>query len=169
MLRKKREKEEKIRLEKIQAQSEIDLYNAKIDFFTNIAHEIRTPLSLIKAPLESIKKKNRNKQMGEFVDVMERNTNRLMALINQLLDFRKAEKNSYTVNYRPLNITELLTNITDNFSYSASSANIDLKFISAEQPVIVNADAECITKIVTNLLSNAIKYARDKVEMRLLS
>lgn len=167
MLRKKREKEEKIRLEKIQAQSEIDLYNAKIDFFTNIAHEIRTPLSLIKAPLESIKKKNRDKQMGEFVDVMERNTNRLMALINQLLDFRKAEKNSYTVNYRPLNITELLTNITDNFSYSASSANIDLKFISAEQPVIVNADAECITKIVTNLLSNAIKYARDKVEIRL--
>lgn len=169
MLRKKREKEEQIRLEKVQAQSEIDLYNAKIDFFTNIAHEIRTPLSLIKAPLDTIKSKNKDKQFSTFLDVMERNTNRLMALVGQLLDFRKAEKNSYTVNYRELNITELLSNIADNFSYSFSSKNIQLKFVTTEKSLLLNADAECITKIITNLLSNAIKHARSNVELRLFA
>ena len=166
-LQRKRAIQEQIKLEKLQAQSEIELYNAKIDFFTNIAHEIRTPISLIKAPLDALKRKNKDKSLSDYVVVMERNTNRLMSLINQLLDFRKAEKNSYTVNYRQLNLSELLRNLTDSFSYSASARNIDLQLISSDDNAVVNADAECITKIVTNLLANAIKHTNNKVELRL--
>lgn len=166
-LKQKREKEELVRLEKVQAKSEIELYNAKIDFFTHIAHEIRTPISLIKAPLDALNRKNKDKGLNDYIVVMERNTNRLMSLINQLLDFRKAEKHSHTVNYRQLNIIELLRNLTDSFSYSATARNIDLQLITSEDELIVNADAECITKIVTNLLANAIKHANNKVELRL--
>ena len=167
-LKRKRENQEQIKLEKLQAQSEIELYNAKIDFFTNIAHEIRTPISLIKAPLDALKRKNKDKTLSDYVVVMERNTNRLMSLINQLLDFRKAEKNSYTVNYRQLNLIELLRNLSDSFSYSASARNIDLQLITNTDEAVVNADAECITKVVTNLLANAIKHTNNKVELRLI-
>lgn len=168
-LKQKRESEELIRLEKIQANNEIELYNAKIDFFTNIAHEIRTPISLIKAPLDALTKINKDKKLNDYILVMERNTNRLMSLINQLLDFRKAEKNSYSVNYRQIDLVELLHNLIGSFSYSASARSIELKLITNDNQFIVNADAECITKIVTNLLANAIKHANNKVELRLIT
>lgn len=78
-------------LEILEAEKEKEIYHAKIDFFTNIAHEIRTPLTLIKGPLENILHKeniDRN-TIRENLDVMERNTLRLLDLTNQLLDFRK--------------------------------------------------------------------------------
>lgn len=166
--RTKREKEEQIRLERMQAQSEIDLYNAKIDFFTNIAHEIRTPLSLIKAPLDSLRKKNKDADSEEYISVMERNTNRLMALINQLLDFRKAEKNSYVVNFKQANINEFLQAIYDSFKHFTDSRSLNFELKTPAEALIVQADIECLTKIASNLLSNAIKHAKTKVVLSLV-
>ena len=165
--RTRREREEQIRLERMQAESKLELYNAKIDFFTNIAHEIRTPLSLIKAPLDSIRKKNKDKEINEYALVMERNTNRLMALINQLLDFRKAEKNSYSVTFKQTNINGLLTNLYDSFRYAAENRDLVFELELPEEAVMVNADVECITKVVTNLLSNAFKHATERVTLSL--
>lgn len=162
-------KEQKIKLDKIHSEKEIELYNAKIDFFTNIAHEIRTPLSLIKAPLEYILKKYRDKEIGEYLSVMERNTNRLMTLVNQLLDFRKAEKNSYSVSFKQTNINELLQSIFDSFKYLTESRDLMYELNMSDKPFIVKADAECIIKIITNLLSNAIKHARSKVIITLIT
>ena len=163
----KQKREEQINLDRIHAEKEIELYNAKIDFFTNIAHEIRTPLSLIKAPLEYIIKKYKDIEMQEYLSVMDRNTNRLMALVNQLLDFRKAEKNSYTVNFRQTNINELLQSLYESFKYSTESKSLAFELKMPEKEIIVKADIECITKIVSNLLSNAIKHAKNKVTISL--
>ncbi len=162
-------KEQQIKLDKIHADKEIELYNAKIDFFTNIAHEIRTPLSLIKAPLDYILKKYNNIDMQEYLSVMDRNTNRLLSLVNQLLDFRKAEKNSYSVNFKQTNINELLHAIYDSFKYFADSRTLEFKIEVTKNEVIVQADAECLNKIISNLLSNAIKHAKTKVVLSLIS
>lgn len=167
-LKRKQLREEKIKLDRMHAENEIELYNAKIDFFTNIAHEIRTPLSLIKAPLDYIVKKQKDKEFEEHLSVMERNTSRLMTLVNQLLDFRKAEKDSYTVSLRDTNINALLQNLFDSFKYSADSRNLAFELIMPDAPQLVKADVECLTKIISNLLSNAIKHANGRVTLSLI-
>ncbi|MDD4991665.1 MAG: two-component regulator propeller domain-containing protein [Paludibacter sp.] len=164
----KQQREKQLNLDRVHAEKEIELYNAKIDFFTNIAHEIRTPLSLIKAPLDYILKKYTDKELNEYLSVMDRNTNRLMSLVNQLLDFRKAEKNSYTVNFKQTNINELLQSIYESFKYSTDSKVLTFELNLPEMPLIVKADVECITKIMSNLLSNAIKHAKDKITLSLV-
>lgn len=164
----KQQREKQLNLDRVHAEKEIELYNAKIDFFTNIAHEIRTPLSLIKAPLDYILKKYTDKELNEYLSVMDRNTNRLMSLVNQLLDFRKAEKNSYTVNFKQTNINELLQGIYESFKYSTDSKVLTFELNLPEMPLIVKADVECITKIMSNLLSNAIKHSKDKITLSLV-
>ena len=83
----------KRQLEVLESEKEKEIYHAKIDFFTNIAHEIRTPLTLIKGPLENILKKEEinTHSLKDNLSIMERNTMRLLDLTNQLLDFRKTE------------------------------------------------------------------------------
>lgn len=167
-IKKKQQREKQINLDRVHAEKEIELYNAKIDFFTNIAHEIRTPLSLIKAPLDYLIKKQKDKDLHEYLQVMERNTNRLMSLVSQLLDFRKAEKDSYTVSFKRTNMNELLQNIYESFKYSAENRSLTLEIVLPTKPFIAKADAECITKIVSNLLSNAIKHAKDRITLSLI-
>lgn len=168
-IRTKHLREQKTSLDRVNAEKEIELYNAKIDFFTNIAHEIRTPLSLIKSPLEYILKTHKEPEIQEFLSVMHRNTNRLTGLVNQLLDFRKAEKNKYTVNYKCTDITNLILEIYDSFKYAAESHELDFELNLPEKAFSTNADSECITKIISNLLSNAIKHAQNKVILSLLT
>jgi len=126
-------------------------------------------VSLIKAPLDYIVKKHKDTEITEYLTVMERNTNRLMALINQLMDFRKAEKASYTVSFKQTNINELLQGLYESFSYTADSRGLTFDLHLPEKQLIANADYECITKIVTNLLSNAIKHAKTKVNLLLIT
>lgn len=167
-IKKKQQREEQINLDKVHAEKEIELYNAKIDFFTNIAHEIRTPLSLIKAPLDYIIKKQKDSEFDDYLQVMDRNTNRLMALVSQLLDFRKAEKDKYSVSFKRTNMNELLLSLYQSFKYSADSRSLELELKLPEKPFIAKADAECVTKIISNLLSNAIKHAKNKVTLSLI-
>lgn len=162
-IKKKHVDEQKNHLEKVKSEKEIELYNAKIDFFTNIAHEIRTPLSLIKAPLDTIRKKFSNNDLNEYLEVIHNNTDRLLSLVNQLLDFRKAEKNSYRIISKPININELVLNICESFKYTCSENNINLNVQIPNENLIFATDPESLTKILTNLLSNAFKHARSEI------
>lgn len=166
-LKKKHLNEQMQHLEKVKSEKEIELYNAKIDFFTNIAHEIRTPLSLIKAPLDTIRKKFSSPEADEYLEVIHNNTNRLLALVNQLLDFRKAEKNSYKVVLKPTNINELVLNIADSFKYVCSDNNINLKVLIPNENLVLSTDPESLTKILTNLISNALKHARKEIVLKI--
>ena len=81
------------------------MYEAKIDFFTNVAHEIKTPLTLIKGPLEKVLKKAGDiPEIKDSLQIMEKNTNRLIDLTNQLLDFRQTEIKGFSLNFTKENI-----------------------------------------------------------------
>ena len=96
-------------MEKFEQEKEREIYYAKIDFFTNVAHEIRTPLTLINGPLENILlKKTVDPEIREDLNIMKQNTERLLSLTNQLLDFRKAEAGVMPIHVAQVNVEGLL-------------------------------------------------------------
>lgn len=143
-------------------------FGAKIQFMTMIAHEIRTPLSLIIAPLEKIMSQTEAlpEKIREDVRVMDRNSKRLLQLINQLLDFRNMNPDGgMTLDISECNICALLTSICDRFMSTIEQRGLDFEFECPESGFIAMVDADAMTKVVSNLLSNAIKYTADKVSM----
>lgn len=137
-----------------------EIYTAKIDFFTNIAHEVRTPLTLIKAPLDYIlQNKIDEKELNENLRVMERNTGRLLNLINQLLDFRKIESKVFSLNFESTNISDLIMDAYIRFESAAKQKKINISITFPEEPVWASVDSEALTKVCSNLFNNAIKYA----------
>ena len=160
-------------LKEIENKKEKELFESKINFFTNIAHEIRTPLTLIKVPFDKIKDEiDPNEKNYKYFHTIENNINRLLELINQLLDFRKAEKDRYQLNFTQVNIIETLNKICDRFRNVAEnnrlSMNIDTPNRNANPiPALFYLDKEAFTKITSNLLSNAIKYAQSTIDINI--
>ena len=152
----------------VQDKKEKEIYEAKIDFFTNIAHEIRTPLTLIKGPVDNLLEQiEKLPEIKEDVVTMERNTNRLINLINQILDFRKVETKAFSIDFNKVNITNLLKDYYLNFAPLAKKRILDYTINCPANDIIILADEEALTKIFSNLFDNAIKYAHKKVEVRL--
>lgn len=168
IIRKKYIKKRQTLVEKIERKKEHDLYNAKIEFFTHITHEIRTPLTLIKVPLENIlaTPKNIPVQMHENLQIIDMNTNRLLNLVNQLLDFQKAETLGVKLQLAECRIDIILENLYKQFLPLAESQNIEY-IIERQEDITTYADNEAITKIISNLFSNAIKYAETYLHIRL--
>lgn len=154
----------------MQLSKEKELLEAKVDFFTNVAHEIRTPLTLIKLPLTRIIKKMANVgELANSVKIMERNTNRLIDLTNQLLDFRQTEINKFHLAVERANISSLLEEASTGFSTLAEQKNIMYSLYLPKTTLFANVDVDAFNKIIYNLLSNAVKYAASKVEISLLT
>ncbi|MCH5720591.1 ATP-binding protein [Niabella hibiscisoli] len=144
---------------------EKEMYESKIDFFTKIAHEIRTPLTLIKAPLEKLMRGLTSApQKEKYLAVMNKNTDRLLDLTNQLLDFRRLEAGAFTLSLEERNINDLATNIWNNFLPLAESKGIKINF-EAQRSYSCKVDEEATTKIISNLLDNAIKYCNSVVQV----
>ena len=94
------EQQQREKIESVKRENERNLYEQRISFFTNITHEIRTPLSLIIGPLEQVMKSHRiSEEDGEYLAVIKQNYHRLHSLVNQLLDFRKIDSNKYKLRY----------------------------------------------------------------------
>ena len=139
---------------------EKELYEAKMQFFTNVAHEIKTPLTLIKGPLENvIKKAGEMPEIKNSLRIMEKNTERLVDLTNQLLDFRQTEINGFSLNFTKENIIEIAEDIFTSFKPLADKKGIELRITLPQQELLAFIDVDAFNKILTNLLSNAIKYA----------
>lgn len=147
-------------IEKFEQEKEREIYRAKFDFFTNVAHEIRTPLTLIKGPLENIlKNKKVDTETREDLNIMQQNTERLLYLTNQLLDFRKAESQGYRLNFSECNITQVLHETYLRFTSIARQKNLNFTLNTPEQDFYAHVNREAFTKILSNLLNNAVKYA----------
>lgn len=143
---------------------EKELYKSKIDFFTNISHEIRTPLTLIINPLEKILKSNDyDKALMNNLSIMDKNASRLLDLINQLLDFRKAELEGASLTFVEANINELIRNIHTRFSPIINDKGFKFKMNLESEDLYAFVDVEALKKILSNLFSNAIKYAENKI------
>lgn len=159
---------QKRRMEALQLKKEKELYQAKVDFLTNVAHEINTPLTLIKGPLEEIMDHPGALQENRHhLAIMERNTNRLVQLTNQLLDFRQTESSGFRLDFVPLDLRKILQDTYDNFRLPAQQRKLQFNVQLPEEEVIAFADEESVNKIFSNLFSNAIKYAQSTLEARL--
>lgn len=163
---KRTEKRQKERIKRLNDEKEKELYNSKIEFFTNIAHEIRTPLSLIIGPLEYLMKTaSINNVYGEYLSIIEQNYKRLYALVTQLLDFRKVDTGSYKLSYDSYGIKELIGKVTCIFELSARQKKVTINTSAIPEDLNIVVDEEAFTKIISNLLSNALKYAKSMVSI----
>ncbi len=155
-------------LQAIARRKEKELYDTKIDFFTNITHEIRTPLSLIKAPLEEIMKHTEPADdRWENLSIMERNTNRLLKLVNELLDFRKAEAKGVSVHFVQTDLVFVIRDTVGRFISAAKLHEIQIDTTLPAGAVYVDLDSEIFNKVVSNLLHNALKHAKRRVHVSL--
>ncbi len=149
-------------------QKEKEMHEAKISFFTIIAHEIRTPVSLIIGPLEKILNKAANllpEDMLSDLNVIDRNSQRLLSLVNQLLDFRKVEREGMHLKLERANIYELLRAVTDRFIPYIEQRGAKFTMNCLQEDIQAVVDKEAITKLVSNLLTNASKYTKDSVSL----
>lgn len=163
---KRTEKRQKARMKRLNDEKEKELYNAKIDFFTNIAHEIRTPLSLIIGPLEYLMKTTSiNNVYGEYLSIIEQNYKRLYALVTQLLDFRKVDSGAYKLSYDSYRVKDTIAKVTCIFELSTRQKKISIDTSSISEKMTMVTDEEAFTKIISNLLSNALKYAKSRISV----
>lgn len=161
---KRSNKKQREKIEKINIEKEKELYNSKIEFFTNIAHEIRTPLSLIVGPLEFLmKSKSISDKYGDYLSIIEQNYNRLYSLVNELLDFRKVDSGIYKLNYTLCNLKKLIEKITVRFEWTAKEKGISIDSSNIPDDLMLVVDGEALTKIISNLLTNGMKHAKKQI------
>jgi len=157
------------KIEHLEITKEKELYEAKMNFFTNIAHEIKTPLTLIKGPLEKVvRKAGAIPEIKDSLRIMEKNTTRLVELTNQLLDFRQTEIKEYSLSFTQANINDLTEESFTSFKPLAEQKNLQFNLILPSQQVQANIDTDAFSKIIYNLLGNAVKYAESRVLIELL-
>ena len=165
----KLEEKHRINREIFETKKEKELYDAKIQFFTFITHEIRTPLTLIKAPLEKILRSgDGTPATQENLRIIEKNTGRLLDLSNQLLDFRKTESRGFKLNYVTTDVVLWLETILHPFRPAFEQGNKHFTVKLPELPFEASLDREAFSKIVSNLVSNALKYSDSQISLELL-
>lgn len=159
----------KRKIDMIQINTEREIYHAKINFFTNIAHEIRTPLTLIKMPLEQLLSGTEPEQsIKPNLEMIKKNTDRLVALTDQLLDFRKAEANKYSLSFTKTDINDLVAEAFSMFRLAAENKGLGYHLELPRITLTAYIDKEAVQKILMNLINNAIKYSANQIWIRLL-
>jgi signal transduction histidine kinase/DNA-binding response OmpR family regulator len=136
-----------------------ELEKAKSSFFSNIAHEFKTPLSLVIAPLEDLVEKAETPEEKEKLALASRNAHHVLNLINQLMDVAKLEDKRMPFHAAYGNLVEFLESIIQNMQHFASQKNMKLHFESSEQELYIHFDKDKMQKVFENLLSNAVKYS----------
>ncbi len=142
-------------------EAEIDKENtaAKLQFFTNISHEFRTPLTLILAPLQQILSNyNGSNDMFKKLKVIESSANHLLSLINRLMDFRKFENNQFILESAEGNIVKFLNEIFLSFTEFAKDGGYIFTFSTSDEEILVYYDRNKLERVFYNLISNAFRY-----------
>ena len=162
----KRKLERESQLERMENDKQKEIYDAKIRYFTNLTHEIRTPLSLIKMPVDKIIASEGYKESAkEDMLTIQANTTRLLDLTNQLLDLRKMEQKELKLNFAEEDFKSILRKSCEYFTGSVQERHIEMNLEMPDTPVQVVCARDSIEKIITNLISNAIKYGKDKIDV----
>lgn len=147
---------------------ENELYRSKVDFFTSVAHEIRTPLTLIAAPLEAMEEiGSSDSRISHYIKVSQQNTQRLLDLTNQLLDIQKVDSNNMTLTCENLEICEFVKDIVSRFESAILLKGKRVRYDIPNIQIIMASDKEALTKIMSNLLSNAMKFSEKLIEVSL--
>ena len=157
MLKREREKFHLQQIESEVAKNE-EINNMKFRFFTNVSHELRTPLTLIISPLEGMLKETTDELQSTRLQLMHRNAQRLLHLVNQLLDFRKGEMSTHQLSLSEGDIISYVHSVCNSFLLMADKKHIQFSFFSGIDTFSMAFDADKVGKIVMNLLSNAFKF-----------
>lgn len=157
-IRRKQELTERIHQEEIN--------EAKLQFFTNISHEIRTPMTLIISPLEKLIAKGDREMQSTYL-MIYRNAQRILRLINQLMDIRKLDKGQMHLKFRETDMVGFINNLMQTFEYQSKQKNITFSFEHKMQELKVWIDLNNFDKIVLNVLSNAFKYTPEYGEINI--
>lgn len=151
-----------LHLQQVVNEKERAFANQKMDFFTNISHEIKTPLTLIISPLEKmIRRLSENEKESEqykYLNLIHRNCKRLMELVTQLLDFRRLETAKVTNVFERKDIVAFIKNIVADFQPWAVRKEIIISVVSGNDEIFADLDADKWVKIINNLMSNALKF-----------
>lgn len=160
---------QQLELEREHAEKLEEIDQMKSRFFTNISHEFRTPLTLILGPAEKIISESIDKNAGKQAGLIKRNANRLLDLINQLLDLSKIEAGKLKLEASRSNLSSFVKGITEAFDSIAEKKDITLKVGIEKQNIDAYFDRDKMQKIITNLLSNALKFTMEggEVEVKL--
>lgn len=157
-------------LSRMRTEKEKESYDAKIAFYTNVAHEIRTPVTLIKGPLEHILKLNNvDEKTREDLLIMQRNSDHLLALINQLLDFRKTESGQFSLSFVNQDIIPLIKELYERFLPSFRQKGFEIHISIPQESFYVDVDKSAFSRILSNLLSNAAKFAKSYIAIELVT
>ncbi|MFR9650487.1 MAG: two-component regulator propeller domain-containing protein [Rikenellaceae bacterium] len=141
-----------------------ELMQYKLDFFMNVSHEFRTPLTLITLPLERSKEEAQridNSIISESLDLIGRNVSVLKKLINEVLDFRKVEDGKQPIHVEASDMGSFVKLYCDLFTLNAELHNIKFKFTQPRERAIVDLDKRLFEKVMINLLSNAFRHTPD--------
>lgn len=164
---KKKEEEATRRLELGEAKKEKDLAHEKMDFFTNIAHEIRTPVSVLQILLDKTQTERKFPEgMKEDMKSMRLNVERLKKLCDDLLDFRKMDSGQAHMVFAPEDICAIVRKSINSFESAAKARNLDVNVEYSKDAIISSCDADAIESVVCNLLSNAIKYSNSLIDCK---
>ncbi|GAA4958583.1 hybrid sensor histidine kinase/response regulator [Algibacter aquimarinus] len=148
-----------LQLESLETERTKEINKSKLEFFTNISHEFRTPLALILGPLNQIIEDYRgSSKMYKKLLVIENSANHLLHLINRLMDFRKFENNIYKLQAAEGNIVKFLREIYLSFTEFAKNGDYDFNFICDEDVVLLYYDRNKLERVFYNLISNAFRY-----------
>ena len=163
----KKEKEAQRRLELVEAMKEKDLAHEKMNFFTNIAHEIRTPVSVIQILLDKATSENSfPENLKNDVKAVRLNVDRLKKLCDDLLDFRKMDSGQAHMVFAPEDICAIVRKSINSFESAAKARNLDISSEFCKDTIITSCDADAIESIICNLLSNSIKYSDTRIECK---
>ena len=136
-----------------------DMEEAKMQFLINATHDIRSPLTLIMEPLKKLKERLGNTEEYQAdIDTIDRNAQRLLTLVNQILDKRRLDKHQMNLSCRETNLVEFSQGLVSLFTYNANLRGIHIKLEMPEKPVNAWIDRNKLDKAIANLLSNAFKY-----------
>ena len=146
----------------------MQLDEEKMKFLINATHDIRSPLTLIMGPLAKLKELVSEEQGKAYIDTIDRNAQRLMQLVNQILDERRIDKNQLQLHCRETNLVDFISGICKLYQYNASQRNITFTFEHDKDHVLAWVDRINFDKAISNLLSNAFKYTYDGGEVKVV-
>lgn len=151
----------KLEIEQLEKDKVKEVNAAKLNFFSNISHEIKTPITLITGPVNILAERFKaNHDVLEKLQIVQRQSKKILGLVNQVHDFQRADANQLKMNYSRFCINDMIQELVDDFSFKASN---DKKLLTVNSPnaqIIVSADRDKLEKILNNLLNNAFKFTK---------
>ncbi len=153
----------KVEIEQLEKKKEQEFNEAKLRFFSNIYHEIKTPLTLISNPINNLFERYKgNPELGEKLSLVLRQSKKMQQLIEQVQDFTKADNNVLKLKYSHFVFNDFIKELVGDFKYAAEVDDKNLNLVGDELPIVVSADKDKLEKIFNNLLNNAFKYTEVK-------